>query len=171
MAEVVYTRIPTPLGEMLAAAGADALTGLWFMGQKHLRQDEGRRFEPSHAVFAEARVWLEDYFAGTVPVSPPPLKPEGTPFQKAVWRALQKIPYGATMTYGEIARALGMNGPRAVGGAVGRNPISLIIPCHRVIGAKGALTGYGGGLGKKIFLLNLEKEEKEKEKEKTAPHR
>jgi methylated-DNA-[protein]-cysteine S-methyltransferase len=142
---------------MVAAAAGGALAGLWFQGQKHIPSTASLRFDPGCAVFLHLREWLERYFAGENPAYPLPLKIEGSAFQKAVWQALQKIPSGGTATYGEISRALGVRCPRAVGGAAGRNPIAIIIPCHRVIGARGALTGYAGGLEKKIFLLELEK--------------
>jgi methylated-DNA-[protein]-cysteine S-methyltransferase len=108
------------------------------------------------AVFQSLRRWLDRYFAGENPAFTWPLAPEGSDFQKAVWQEIRRIPYGAVVTYGAVARQLGTGCARAVGQAAGRNPIALIIPCHRVIGANGALTGYAGGLEKKLFLLNLE---------------
>ena len=107
-------------------------------------------------VLAQARAWLEDYFAGKRPdLQDIPLDPPGTDFQKRVWQYLLTIPYGETRTYGDLAKAL-VSSPRAVGGAAGRNPISILIPCHRVVGSDGSLTGYAGGLEAKRFLLALE---------------
>lgn len=148
---------PTPLGPLLLAAEDGALIGAWFHGQRHfapnLPHDPPRG---DNAVLRDARAWTEAYFAGRRPdPAALPLAPRGTPFQRRVWALLRAIPYGQTVTYGDLARGLGSS-PRAVGGAVGRNPISLLIPCHRVVGAGGVLTGYAGGLGRKAFLLRLE---------------
>lgn len=152
----------TPLGQVLLRSDGEALTGLWFVGQAHF----GAGLSPAAVsgdcpVFHVAEAWLGQYFGGSVPQHRPPLAPRGTAFQKAVWDELLAIPYGEARTYGEIAaalsRKLGRNvSARAVGGAVGRNPISLIIPCHRVLGAGGKLTGYAGGLERKTALLRLE---------------
>ena len=148
---------PSPLGEITLASDGRALTGLWFAGQKHdragLRGDAQTRDLP---VFAETRRWLALYFAGREPDFCPPLAPRGTPFQRSVWDRLRRIPYGQTLSYGALARELGCPSARAVGSAVGRNPISLLIPCHRVLGADGSLTGYAGGLARKEALLRLE---------------
>ena len=156
---------PTPAGEVLLAASGTALTGLWFAGQKHFARTLPRPLPPpgdSPAIRAAER-WLTAYFAGKRP-SPLELElaPEGTPFQLAVWRVLLDIPYGSAVTYGEVARdaarLLGRRtwSARAAGVAVGLNPVSIVIPCHRVIGADGALTGYAGGLERKAALLKLE---------------
>ncbi len=152
----------TPLGPVLMSSDGEALTGLWFVGQAHF----GAGLSPAAAagecpVFRETEAWLERYFGGAVPEGRPALAPEGTDFQRAVWDVLLTIPYGETRTYGEIAaslsRQLGRNvSARAVGGGVGRNPNSLIIPGHRVLGAGGRLTGYAGGLERKTALLQLE---------------
>lgn len=152
----------TPLGPVLMSSDGETLTGLWFVGQAHF----GEGLSPAAVagdcpVFREAEAWLGQYFSGSAPEHCPPLAPKGTEFQKAVWDELLTIPYGETRTYGEIAaalsRKLGRNvSARAVGGAVGRNPISLLIPCHRVLGAGGKLTGYAGGLARKTALLQLE---------------
>ena len=147
----------TPLGPVLMSSDGEALTGLWFVGQAHF----GAGLSPAAAagecpVFRETEAWLERYFGGAVPEGRPALAPEGTVFQRAVWDALLTLPYGQTTTYGELARHLGVASARAIGGAVGRNPISLIIPCHRVLGAGGKLTGYAGGLERKTALLRLE---------------
>ena len=101
--------------------------------------------------------WLDAYFAGSLPSTLPPLQPHGTPFQQAVWRELLTIPYGATATYGNIARRIGCRSAQAVGQAIGRNPIALLIPCHRVVSSKGTLTGYAYGIERKQWLLQLEK--------------
>ena len=152
----------TPLGKILAAARDNALIGLWFTGQKYFPQGTGE-WQPKgdHPVFASLSAWLEDYFSGKRPKVKINLAPGGTVFQEAVWGLLLEIPYGSTSTYGALSAKLSAAGKKAsaqaVGGAVGRNPISLIIPCHRVLGADGSLTGYAGGLDKKHALLELEK--------------
>ena len=152
-----YIRYRSPLGLLIVAAEGEALTVLVFEGQKYAGQHlagEGQVRETP--VLRAARLWLDAYFAGERPdAGALPLLPRGTDFQRAVWRELRTIPYGETRRYGEIAARLGSSA-RAVGSAVGRNPISLIIPCHRVLGAKGALTGYAGGLERKEALLALE---------------
>ena len=163
-----------PLGAMTIAArtGPGApdggeLIGVWFDGQAHDRAglpddaavEPGREGEPS--VLAAARTWLERYFAGEDPGPPPPLAPAGTAFQQRVREQLLAIPRGSTRTYGEISRAIEADtgrraSARAVGGAVGRNPISVLVPCHRVVGADGSVVGYAGGAGRKMRLLRLE---------------
>ena len=152
-----FIRYPSPLGTLTVAAEGDALTALVIRGQKyeelHL-QGESRELETP--VLRMARDWLDRYFQGENPdVRALPLSPKGTDFQKQVWQALLKIPYGETTTYGAIAASLGSSA-RAVGTAVGRNPISVIIPCHRVIAADGSLAGYAGGIENKEKLLKLE---------------
>ena len=152
----------SPLGEIILASDGEALTGLWFAGQKY----EGSTLAAEHRekdlpVFDETRRWLDDYFTGKDPGFTPPLRLRGTDFRKAVWKVLLTIPYGKTTTYGEIAARIaqktgGSVSARAVGGAVGHNPISLIVPCHRVLGADGSLTGYAGGIDRKKALLALE---------------
>ena len=162
--EYIYQR-PTPLGEILLSSDGEALTGLWFVGQKYyadtlFSSHEARRVP----VFEAADRWLTAYFSGQIPGFTPPLRPKGTPFRRAVWDILLTIPYGQTMTYGEIASVIAARqglphmSAQAVGGAVGRNPISLIIPCHRVVGVGGRLTGYAGGLDRKDWLLAMEKD-------------
>ena len=198
----------SPLGGITLASDGHALTGLWFDGQKHfaLTLANESSEDSNLPVFEQTRNWLDLYFSGECPDFTPPLAPKGTPFQQKVWRLLLAIPYGKTMTYGEIAqrvvetrliaslhgatpqdallrsascrgaslRDASLHGAsiqgtsiqgtllaknmsaQAIGGAVGRNPISLIIPCHRVIGANGSLTGYAGGLKRKKYLLELE---------------
>lgn len=152
---------PTPLGTVVLASEGSSLTGLWFLGQKHFPSWLGEAEEaPFLPVFQETESWLHSYFQGKAPDRLPPLSPGGTPFQQRVWEYLLTIPYGQTRTYGEIAKALGVNSAQAVGGAVGRNPISILIPCHRCVGADGSLTGYAGGIHRKQALLFLEKNEK-----------
>lgn len=153
----------SPLGELLLAADETGLTGAWFEGQKYFaRTLTGERIERETSVLAEAKRWLDRYFSGEAPDRLPPLHPQGSDFQKAVWELLVRIPYGRTMTYGELAAALavqqgrGRMSAQAVGGAVGHNPISVIVPCHRAVGANGSLTGYAGGVGRKMELLALE---------------
>ena len=153
----------SPLGGIILTTDGAALTGLWFDGQTHFTDTLGpvREGKPLK-VFDEAKRWLDVYFSGKDPGFTPPLNMKSTPFRRAVWEILLTIPFGRTMTYGEIARILAArNGRRrmsaqAVGGAVGHNPVSLIVPCHRVVGANGNLTGYGGGLDRKVRLLAVE---------------
>jgi len=152
--------IPTPLGDMLAAAEEGALRGLWFVGQRYFPRSAeawlaGQGGETEKAVLDGARAWLDAYFAGRDSGAPPALAPRGTAFQQKVWAALAEIPWGSAITYGELAARCG-SAPRAVGSAVGRNPISLMIPCHRVVGSNGSLTGFAGGLERKRALLELE---------------
>ena len=153
----------SPLGGITLAGGGESLTGLWFDGQAHFGDTLSREYtECDLPVFAQTVRWLDLYFSGRIPDFTPPIVLRTTPFRRAVCEILLTIPYGCTMTYGEIAdRIARQRGSRmsaqAVGGAVGHNPVSLIIPCHRVLGANGALTGYAGGLDKKMQLLRLEK--------------
>ncbi len=153
----------SPLGEIILASDGEALTGLWFAGQKYegstLAAEHGEKDLP---VFDETRRWLDAYFTGKDPGFTPPLRLRGTDFRKAVWEILLTIPYGKTAAYCEIAAALaqktgGSVSARAVGGAVGHNPVSLIVPCHRVVGADGSLTGYAGGIDRKRTLLTMER--------------
>ena len=153
----------SPLGGITAASDGQVLTGLWFDGQKHFAKGlSSLREEARLPVFALTDRWLDEYFNGKEPRSAPPLYIHASPFRRAVWEVLLTIPYGHTATYGEVAAAvaertgLARVSPRAVGGAVGHNPVSLIIPCHRVVGSRGALTGYAGGLERKRRLLALE---------------
>lgn len=156
-------RYGTPLGTMLLAADEIGLVGAWFEGQKYFAAGlPEERLEQETPALAEAQRWLDHYFAGKVPDFLPPLHPAGSAFRQAVWTALLQIPYGRTTTYGAIAQKLAAQregarvSARAVGGAVGHNPISVIIPCHRVLGANGNLTGYAGGIERKARLLELE---------------
>ena len=155
-------RYDSPLGPITLAGEDGALTGLWFDGQKYFGAGlPAGTPEGEPPVFRQVRAWLDRYFRGEDPGPAPPLAPAGTAFQRAVWEVLREIPYGRTATYGQVAQAagrgLGRNtSPPAAGSAVGRNPISLLIPCHRVVGAGGSLTGYAGGLERKEALLKLE---------------
>ena len=154
----------SPLGGITMAGNDEALTGLWFDGQKYFAATLGREQEEKLLpVFEQADRWLDLYFSGSIPDFLPPLSFKTTEFRKAVWEILLTIPYGETRTYKEIARlvakqkSLSQMSAQAVGGAVGHNPISLMIPCHRVIGSDGSLTGYAGGLEKKVWLLSMER--------------
>lgn len=161
---MTYTQhYDSPLGGILLAADEIGLTGLWFDGQKYFARDlSGERIEQETPVLAKTKRWLDVYFSGKVPDFTPPLHPVGSAFRRSVWEILLQIPYGQTTTYGEIARQLAEKqglprmSAQAVGGAVGHNEISIIIPCHRVVGTSGSLTGYAGGISKKEKLLEME---------------
>ncbi len=155
----------SPLGKILLASDGHALTGLWFEGQKYF----AAKLDPDHEekdlpVFAQVAEWLALYFNGKNPAFTPPLTLKGTPFQKEVWEAMLAIPFGQTTTYAKIAaqiakhRGLASMSAQAIGSAVAHNPISLIIPCHRVVGSDGSLTGYAGGIEKKEWLLAMERQ-------------
>ena len=153
----------SPLGGVLLAADEIGLTGLWFDGQRYFSRGlPADRVERETPALLEAKRWLDIYFSGKEPDFTPPLHPIGSAFRQSVWEILLQIPYGKTTTYGEIARQLsekmGLSrmSAQAVGGAVGHNEISIIIPCHRVVGTNGSLTGYAGGIDKKGKLLELE---------------
>ncbi len=157
-------RDASPLGEMTLASDGAALTGLWFDGQRPpLDLSKAREAEELLPVFARTLCWLDIYFSGRAPDFTPPLRLSGTVFRETVWDLLLTVPYGKTVTYGELARlaaarlGLARMSAQAVGGAVGANPVSIIVPCHRVLGADGSLTGYAGGLDCKRFLLELER--------------
>jgi methylated-DNA-[protein]-cysteine S-methyltransferase len=156
--ESVCTTYEGPLGRMLLAATDAGLAGVWFAGQRHGPVDVTWREDPSHPVLREAVAQLAAYFAGERTHFELPLDLQaGTPFQRSVWQALVAIPRGGTTSYAELGRRLGRpQAARAVGAAVGRNPISIVVPCHRVRGTGGALTGYAGGLERKTALLRLE---------------
>ena len=152
-----------PYGRYVMAAEDGALTGVWLEGQKYFPSGLPEPSDGESEIFAHTRRWLDAYFAGRQPdVSTLPMAPKGSAFAQSVWQLLLEIPYGQTVTYGELAkrlaerRGLAYMSAQAVGGAVGHNPISVIIPCHRVLGAKNQLTGYAGGLDVKTFLLKLE---------------
>lgn len=153
----------SPLGGILVAADESGITGLWFDGQKYFARDlPAEHVEQNTPALAEAKRWLDIYFTGGEPDFTPPLHPIGSGFRQAVWNILLQIPYGQTTTYGEIARQLAAKqglarmSAQAIGGAVGHNEISIIIPCHRVVGTNGSLTGYAGGIDRKVKLLELE---------------
>lgn len=151
------THYASPLGPILLAADETGLTGLWFEGQKYFPSFLGVDYQEKETpVLTETARWLDVYFSGKDPGFLPPLHPQGSPFRQTVWDILLTIPRGQTMTYGEIARRLGVHSAQAVGGAVGHNPISILIPCHRVVGSDGSLTGYAGGVERKARLLQLE---------------
>jgi methylated-DNA-[protein]-cysteine S-methyltransferase len=148
--------LDSPIGELTLVSDGEALTGLYMDAQRH-RPELPAATASDDAVLATARRQLGEYFAGERREFDLPLRPAGTPFQREVWAALRDIPYGETAGYGELAQRLGRPGAaRAVGLANGRNPIAIVVPCHRVIGAAGSLTGYGGGLERKRYLLDLE---------------
>ncbi len=151
------THYASPLGSILLAADETGLTGLWFEAQKYFPSFLGVDYQEKETpVLTETARWLDVYFSGKDPGFLPPLHPQGSPFRQTVWNILLTIPRGQTMTYGEIARRLGVRSAQAVGGAVGHNPISILIPCHRVVGSDGSLTGYAGGVERKARLLQLE---------------
>lgn len=162
---MVYTaHYDSPLGGILLAADEIGLTGVWFDGEKYFAAGlPAEHREQETAVLTETSRWLDLYFSGSEPDFLPPLHPVGSAFRQAVWDILLQIPYGRTMTYGEIARQLAQKrgmakmSAQAVGGAVGHNEIAILIPCHRVVGTNGSLTGYAGGIDKKKKLLELER--------------
>lgn len=152
----------SPLGGITLIADETALLGLWFDWQPGYADDDSAVLGDSPTIDAAKR-WLDEYFAGYIPRIEVPLRLEGTPFRKEAWALLRKVPYGETVSYGGLARRLELKradgrrvSARAIGGAVHRNPIALIVPCHRVVGADGSLTGYAGGIETKIRLLQLE---------------
>ncbi len=159
-----FTSYTSPVGKMIMAADGQNLVGLWFERQKYYPDYIGDLVDEGESeVFRLTARWLDVYFSGAKPDFTPPIKMRGTVFQKEIWEYLRLVPYGQTATYRDIAamyceRHGGKNmAPQAVGGAVGRNPISIIIPCHRIVGCDGKLTGYAGGIDKKQYLLRLEK--------------
>lgn len=154
----------SPLGRITLASDGERLSGLWFDGQKYYGSTlSGENEIRALSIFEQTGQWLDIYFRGQRPDFTPPLSMDATPFRKSVWEIMLKIPYGQTMTYGAIAREIAAQrgleqmSAHAVGGAVSHNPISLIIPCHRVVGTNGSLTGYAGGIDKKVRLLTLER--------------
>lgn len=159
------TQYASPVGTLTLCAREDSLVGLWLEGQRYFGASLPERARPEDGLplFAQVKDWLDRYFAGERPeASELPLSPMGTPFRQEVWKLLQKIPYGQVITYGQLSRqtagALGRPSmsARAVGNAAGHNPISILIPCHRLVGADGSLTGYAGGVDKKRWLLTHE---------------
>lgn len=149
----------SPVGEILIVSDGESLNGVWFLDQKHFRSSISDEIVPNEdlAIFCVVIKWFDDYFEGKNPEVDFNLNPHGSEFRRKVWRILREIPYGESMTYGEIASRISPTmSAQAVGGAVGHNPIAIIIPCHRVLGSKGKLTGYAGGIDRKIKLLELE---------------
>jgi methylated-DNA-[protein]-cysteine S-methyltransferase len=157
-ASTVQARYDSPLGPMIVAATDSGLAGLWFEGQRHLPDHSGWPHAPRHPVLVEAVAQLADYFAGKRTQFDLPLDLQGgTAFQQSVWQALLAIPPGGTTSYGDLSQRVGRPAAvRAVGAAIGRNPLSIVVPCHRVLGRDGSLTGYAGGLERKSALLALE---------------
>jgi len=154
--DIWYDFLSTPIGTLLLTTDPQGLREVWFETGKHRKKPEPSwKHDPRRLAFA--REQLEEYFAGTRTVFDLPLHPIGTPFQVTVWQALAEIPYGMTISYGDMAKRIGQpHAVRAVGAANGRNPLPIVLPCHRVIGADGSLTGFGGGLPTKRFLLAME---------------
>jgi methylated-DNA-[protein]-cysteine S-methyltransferase len=155
-----WVTIGSPVGPLTLVAAGPALAGLYMEDHRHQPGPAafGTPGDPAAAPFAAAAAQRGAYFAGQLASFDLELEPAGTPFQRTVWLALRDIPFGETVTYGELAARIGATGSsRAVGLANGKNPVSIIVPCHRVIGADGSLTGYGGGLPRKRFLLDLER--------------
>jgi methylated-DNA-[protein]-cysteine S-methyltransferase len=156
-------KIKSPVGVLTVSSDGQNISGLWIEGQKYFAKTlEKDVLEQNLPIFENVREWLDIYFSGGEPDFMPPLMPKGSPFQRSIWNYLCKISYGQTTTYGELAKRFESENrgkptsARAVGGAVGHNPISILIPCHRVIGKNGNLTGYAGGIDTKIKLLQLE---------------
>ena len=159
-------KIKSPVGLLTVSSDGKNISGLWIEGQKYfLKTLDKEAAEQKLPVFDDVKKWLDIYFSGREPDFMPPLSPKGSPFQQKIWKYLGRIPYGETATYGDLAKKFesqnkvagkGMSA-RAVGGAVGRNPVSILIPCHRVIGKNKSLTGYAGGIAVKTKLLQLEK--------------
>lgn len=157
------SRYNSPIGGIFLAADDIGLTGLWFDGEKYYCDNlDNNHIEKETPILKEAKHWLDIYFSGHKPDFTPPLHPIGSAFRQSVWKILQEIPYGKTITYNDIAKQIAKQkgiakmSAQAVGGAVGHNEISIIIPCHRVVGTSGSLTGYAGGIDKKSKLLALE---------------
>ena len=151
-------RLDTPLGPMILVSEGNALTGLYIEGQKHFpRNADTWVWGEDLPIFVKARIQLAEYFAGERDCFELPLEPAGTPFQRQVWKELEALPFGTTATYSELARRMRRpTATRAVGAAVGRNPLTILVPCHRVLGQDGSLTGFAGGLERKAKLLELE---------------
>ena len=145
----------SPLGDLTVVVEENFLTGIWYPGNEPAELPARVSQQASTTMMSVVR-WLDTYFGGSIPDFLPPLNPAGTPFRHKVWKQLLMIPYGATTSYGAIAQAIGCRSARAIGNALGHNPVSIIIPCHRVVGSDGSLTGYAGNLDRKSYLLNLE---------------
>lgn len=159
---MLQKQLTTPLGPVTVMSDGLSLMGLWFTDQKYYGSTLPKLTVISdRPIFTRVQMWLDAYFAGDQPAIDFPVRPQGTPFRQAVWQQLREIPYGTVLTYGQLATQLSGQlghfvGGQAIGGAVGHNPISLVIPCHRVVASDGALTGYAGGLDRKRALLQLE---------------
>lgn len=152
-----YASIASPLGNIVAAAEGEALIGIWFEGQKYFPDVAGWRENAASPALKRCAKQLAEYFAGKRNRFDLPLAPHGTTYQQRVWREIAAIPFGKTLSYAELAKRAGnVDAARAAGAATGRNPLSIVVPCHRVVGSKGALTGYAGGLDRKTKLLGLE---------------
>lgn len=149
----------SPIGKLLIVSDGEAICGVWFCGQKHFISSINDEITQNDdlAIFKDVKDWFDDYFRGLNPKINFKLSPQGSDFRMKVWKILSEIPYGETLTYGEIASRISPTmSAQAVGGAVGHNPISILIPCHRVLGSNGKLTGYAGGIERKIELLKIE---------------
>lgn len=154
----------SPIGRLLLSCDSSGLTGVWFEGQRYFARTLGTHVDaPEHPILQQACRWLDAYFQNDTPAPLPPLHPRGTEFQRVVWQFLLQIPLGHTTTYGQLSEQVKKHlgkahmSAQAIGSAVGHNPLSILIPCHRVLGADGSLTGYAGGLERKEALLSLEK--------------
>lgn len=160
-----YTDIDSPLGSILLVSDGAAITGFYFIGQKYAPDATPWKRDPKLQLFCDAEAQIAAYTSGRLQTFDLPIRFKGTPFQLRVWQAIAAIPFGATLSYSALAAQIGApSSMRAVGAATGRNPISLIVPCHRVVGRHGALTGYAGGLDRKRALLNFESKNKKGEK-------
>jgi methylated-DNA-[protein]-cysteine S-methyltransferase len=152
-----YDTFASPLGRILLVASDDGICGVHFEGQKYLPELKAAKRDARHASIRRAKRELKEYFAGKRKRFEVALHPDGTAFQRSVWRAISRVGFGETISYGELARRAGHDGSaRAAGAATGRNPIGIIVPCHRIMGSNGSLTGYAGGLARKRALLELE---------------
>jgi methylated-DNA-[protein]-cysteine S-methyltransferase len=155
---LAYDEYASPQGTMILTATAKGLAGVYFKGQKHFPKQRDWRRDPRNALLNQAKRELAEYFAGKRTHFSVALDPQGTPFQRSVWKQIAKVGFGKTLTYGELAKRAGHPGSaRAAGAATGRNPIGIIVPCHRIMGSDGSLTGYAGGLQRKRALLSLER--------------
>ncbi|MBW0001738.1 MAG: methylated-DNA--[protein]-cysteine S-methyltransferase [Verrucomicrobia bacterium] len=152
-----FTILPSPLGDLLLVADETHLRGVYFAGEKHAPPTRGWEHNPDQAVLKQTACELAEYFSGSRTAFSVPLRYEGTSFQQAIWRQISAIPFGRTISYSELAQRAGApNAPRAAGTATGQNPLSILVPCHRVVGSNGGMHGYAGGLDRKRRLLQLE---------------
>ncbi len=151
------TDYDSPVGKMLIVSDGEAICGVWFYGQKYFPSFDNLIINDDLPIFKTVKLWFDDYFNRMNPKITFKMKPSGSEFRVKVWKILSEIPYGKTVTYGDIASRISPSmSPQAVGGAVGHNPIAILIPCHRVMGANGRITGYAGGIDKKRALLKIE---------------